>query len=377
MQKMRNCNFSSGPCAKRPNWTPPLFRTIGRSHRSDDCISIIQETIKLQKKILLIPDDYFVGIINSSTSGTMEALLWSLLGNNGVDVVAHCVFSNHWAHDITNELKLSDVRLFKSDFPKMACTDDINFDRDVVFCWTSTTSGASFKNANWIDSNRKGLTICDAVSAVFACDIDWSKLDATAFSWQKGLGGEAGLGTVVLSPRAIERLESHKPVWPIPIIFRLAQDKKVNFDLFNGYTLNTPSMFCVEEFLDNLKWVDKIGGLPTLIRRIESNYNVVNHWINQQNTFRFLVDEKYRARHISCLDLNSQEYQKLSKNEQWIFLKKIVKICEEENVGFDFLGHILTKPHLRIWNGATIESDDLAEFLPWIEHAYNRLQTII
>jgi len=373
MQKPNNVNFSSGPCAKRSDWKLPSCSLVGRSHRSSEGLSEIQEVINLQRKILSIPDDYFVGIVSASSSGAMEALMWSLLGVNGVDVVAHCIFSNHWANDIVNELQLNDVRLFKADFPKMANVEHIDFDRDVVFCWTSTTSGTSFKNADWISSHRKGITICDAASAVFCYEIDWEKLDATAFSWQKGLGGEAGFGTIVLSPRAIERLESHKPIWPIPRIFRLANNKKVIFDIFKGATINTPSMICVEEFLDNLKWAEKIGGIKSLVKKVESNRSVVEQWISKQNTFRYLVEEKYEARHIACFDITSEKYQKLSTPEKWEFFKKLVAICEREKVGFDFLGHILTEPHLRIWIGPTIDSDDLEKFLPWLEYAYNKL----
>lgn len=375
MQKPSKFNFSSGPCAKRSNWVAPSYSLVGRSHRSSEGLLKIQEVIELQKKTLSIPDDYFVGIVGASSSGAMETLLWSLLGFNGIDVIAHCVFSNHWADDIINELRLNDVRLFKENFPRMADVQKVDFNRDVVFCWSSTTSGTSFKNAEWIPSNRKGLTICDAASAVFCCEIDWTKLDATAFSWQKGLGGEAGFGTIVLSPKAIARLEEHKPTWPIPRIFRLAKDKKVNFNIFNGHTINTPSMICVEDFCDNLKWASDIGGIKSLVEKVESNYSVVKQWINEQSVFRFLVEEKYRAHHIACLDINSKKYEELQTSDKWAFLKRIVEICEQEKVGFDFLGHILTEPHLRIWIGPTIDADDLKRFLPWIEYAYNRLKT--
>jgi phosphoserine aminotransferase len=303
----------------------------------------------------------------------MEMLLWSLLGANGVDILSHCVFSKQWEYDIVNELKLEDVRVFRAEFPEMADTKDINFNRDLVFCWTSTTSGTSFRDSSWIKSDRKGLTICDAASAVFMFEMDWRKLDATAFSWQKGLGGEAGLGMIVLSPRAISRLESHKPSWPVPRIFRMASDKKVNLDLFKGYTINTPSMICIEDFRNALRWAEKIGGVAALRQRVEKNYNVVSAWVSQNSIFKFLVDEKYRARHIACLDISTPEYQRLFEPDKWEFLKKIVEFCEDERSGFDFLGHILTKPHLRIWCGPTIESDILKNFLPRIERAYAKL----
>jgi phosphoserine aminotransferase len=283
-----------------------------------------------------------------------------------VDVISNCVFSGHWKHDIVNELKLSDVRVFHGEFPQMADIKDIDFDRDVVFCWTSTTSGTSFRDSNWIKHPRKGLTICDAASAIFAFDFDWKKLDAVAFSWQKVLGGEAGIGSIILSPRAIERLDTHKPTWPIPGIFRLCGNR----NMFNGYTINTPSMICVEDFRDNLRWVESIGGQKGLHKKIEDNYAVVKKWIDSQSVFRFLVDEKSRAHHIACFDIQTEFYRILSEEKKWDFLKKIVALGEQERVGFDFLGHTLTKPHLRVWCGPTVEASDLELFLPWLERLY-------
>lgn len=373
MEKPNNINFSSGPCSKHVTWSPPVGECVGRSHRSKDGLKKIQSLIHMQRKILKIPDDYYLGLVTSSSSGAVEALLWSLLGERGVDIVSQCMFSNLWEHDIINELKLRDVRSFKSKFPNMADIKDINFDRDVVFCWTSTTSGTSFKNADWISNTRRGLTICDAASAIFVFDFDWSKLDATAFSWQKGIGGEAGFGTVVLSPRAIRRLESYIPSWPIPRIFRLANDGKVNFGIFNGYTINTPSMLCIEDFYNILTWVEKIGGIKTLIDRVSSNYKVVKEWIAKQNIYGFLIEkEEERAHHIACLDILSDDYKKLQKEDRWNFLKKILEVCQHENVGTDFLGHIYTEPHLRIWIGPTIETDNLKKFLPWLIYAYKK-----
>jgi phosphoserine aminotransferase len=302
----------------------------------------------------------------------MEALLWSLLGERGVDVLANCIFSNHWANDVLNELKIPDTHLIKEDFPRLPDVSGVNFARDVVFCLSSTTSGASFHNLNWIPQGRGGLVVCDAASAVFAMDFDWSKLDAVAFSWQKGLGGEAGFGTIVLGPRAIERLRIHKPIWPIPRIFRIAENKNVLFDLFNdGKPINTPSMICLEDFYNNLLWAKSIGGLNGLMKKVESNYAFIKEWIDRHELFDFLVDEQYRAQHITCLDILDSKYQRLSKVNKWKFLKKIVNKCEIEETGFDFLGHILTEPHLRIWTGPTIEVSDLERFLPWMELAYH------
>jgi phosphoserine aminotransferase len=370
MQKSNKINFSSGPCAKYPGWKPSGGILAGRSHRSIDGLHLIQDVLKLQREILNIPDDYYVGMVSASSTGAMETLMWSLLGAKGVDIISHCVFSRHWENDAANELQLPDIRVFRAEFPHMADTQSVDFDRDVVFCWTSTTSGVSFKNANWIKADRGGLTICDAASAMFVFDMDWRKLDATAFSWQKGLGGEAGLGMIVLSPRAIGRLESYKPLWPIPRIFRLATNKKVNFDIFKGYAVNTPSMICIEDFKNALVWAQKIGGLEALMGRVQANYDVVNEWLSQNTDIEFLVKEEYRAHHIACLDIISPKYKQLSEENKWMFLKQIVQFCEEWQLGFDFLGHTLTKPHLRVWCGPTIEADILKKFLRQMGEAY-------
>lgn len=371
--RQKNTNFSSGPCAKRSSWTYPSRKLLGRSHRSHDGIEKIQQTINLMRKILKIPNDYFIGILSGSNTGAMETLLWSLLGEKGIDIFASCNFGKVWMNDIKNELRLSDVRVFTNDFPNLCNTNEVDPNRDLVFCWTSTTSGSSFHNANWIKDDRKGLTICDATSAAFACDLPWSKLDATAFSWQKALGGEAGLGTIILSPRAITRLENYEPSWPIPRIFRIAKNKKINFDLFKGYLINTPSMLCIEDFYEALLWAENLGGLKALIQRVEKNYSFVKQWISKQNLFKFLVKENDRAHHIACFDIADSRYQNLSTSEKWDFLKKIVEICEKENTGHDFLGHIATEPHLRVWIGPTIEVDDIKVFLPHMEMTYKRV----
>ena len=372
MKKPDRVMFSSGPCAKPAGWSAPVGETVSRSHRSKDGLKLIKQVIGLQRNVLEIPDNYLLGIVPASASGAMEALLWSLLGERGIDVLACCVFSNYWAHDIVEELKMSDVRLIKENFPYLSDVTQVNFTRDLVFCLSSTTSGASFHDLNWIPGDRKGLVICDAASAVFTMDFDWNKLDAVAFSWQKGLGGEAGFGSIVLSPRAISRLESYELDRAVPRIFRIANGKKVKFDFFDGYTINTPSMICLEDFRNNLIWANNLGGLRALIQRVKRNYAVVQQWLTRQKIFCFFAEEKQRAQHIACLDIISEKYQSKSEKDKWIFLKKIVEICEEENVGYDFLGHTLAKPNLRVWIGPTIESQDLKRFLPWLEVAYNR-----
>ncbi|MBR1733985.1 MAG: aminotransferase class V-fold PLP-dependent enzyme [Alphaproteobacteria bacterium] len=364
-----NANFASGPCAKRKGWMNPGRELLGRSHRSQDGLERIQQTIQLIKKVLQIPDEYLVGFISGSNTGAMETLLWTLLGERGVDTFAGCVFGKAWTHDIVNELKLKDVRIFESQFPNLCKTNEIDADRDLVFCLTSTTSGASYKNLDWISDNRNGLTICDATSSVFCHNIYWGKLDATAFSWQKGIGGEAGIGTIVINRRTIARLESYQPSWPIPRIFRIASNKEVNFKIFEGCTINTPSMMCMEDFFEALAWADSIGGLNSLVRKVEENYVWVSQWVEQQSLFRFLVDENERAHNIACFVINDERYQALSKKNKWDLLKKVVKICDEEGSGHDFLGHIATEPHLRVWIGPTIDIADIAHFLPRMERA--------
>lgn len=366
-------SFSSGPCSKFSEWHSPIGKHVGRSHRSKYAWDFIKETLELQRKILQIPQNYRTAIISGSTTAAMETLIWNLLGEREIDVINHCVFSEHWRHDIVDELKILKTRIFSAEFPGRADVSKIDSSNDVVFCISSTTSGVAFHNLDWIKSNREGLTIADASSAVFCMDLDWTKLDATAFSWQKGIGGEAGLGIIVLSPRAISRLQTYSPNRAIPRIFRLVNNGKVNESIFEGATINTPSMLCIEDYYNALVWAQNNGSLPWLIKRVENNYKFVADWIASQHDFSFLVKEDFRAHHIACLDIKNEKYQHLSEKDKWLFLKEIVAFCEEENVGYDFLGHIMTHPHLRIWCGPTIETADLQAFLPWLTYAYKQL----
>lgn len=365
--------FSSGPCAKFSGWHSPDGRYVGRSHRSKYAWDFIKETLDLQRKVLQIPEDYKMAIISGSTTAAMEAIMWNLLGERDVDIVTHCVFSEHWRHDIVDELKISNARIFSEKFPERADVSKIDSSNDVVFCISSTTSGVAFHNLDWIKSNRKGLTIADASSAVFCMNLDWTKLDATAFSWQKGLGGEAGLGIIVLSQRALSRLQIYTPNRAIPRIFRLANNGKVKEAIFEGATINTPSMLCIEDYYNALVWAQSNGGLSWLIERVESNYKFIKDWISSQHDFFFLARKDFRAHHIACLDIRAEKYQLLSENDKWLFLKEIVAFCEERNIGYDFLGHIMTHPHLRIWCGPTIERADLQAFLPGLTNAYKQL----
>lgn len=363
--------LSSGPCSKPCSWQAPEGKYVGRSHRSEYCLEFIQKVLSLQREILCIPNDYRVAFVAGSSTGAMEMLIWNLIGAKAVDILDHCVFSHHWAHDIINELKLPNARVFSAEFPNRANTDQINFDNDVVFCMTSTTSGVTFHDTNWIPKNRNGLIISDVASAVYCMPIDWNKIDAAAFSWQKGLGGEAGFGTIVLSPRAIDRLQQYNPDRAIPRIFRIKNFDELNEQLFAGHTINTPSMLCLEDYYNVLVWAKNIGGAAALYKRVTDNYFVVCDWLNHQNDFSFLVTEQNRAYHIACLDICHNWYQKLSEENKWKFLTQIVTFCE--NWGCDFLGHIWTHPHLRLWCGPTIDASDLGKFLPHLGIAYNEI----
>lgn len=365
-----NVCFSSGPCAKFPGWIPPKGLFAGRSHRSAEALNFIKQTIELNRKILNMPDDYLLGFVNGSSTGAIELLVWNLLGKRGVDVLNQCVFSNHWAHDI-NELNIPDTRVIYGKFPHVADTSKVDFSKDVVFCSSSTTSGSAFKNFGWIPDDREGLTICDAASAAFIMDLEWTKLDAVACSWQKGIGGEAGLATIILSPRAVERLNNFTPNRAIPRLFRIKENGKINLGIFQGATINTPSMLCIEDYYNALVWAKNIGGMEGLKSRVRKNYDVVARWINSQSVFDFLVDENCRAKHIACFDLRDENYQNLSTAEKWNFLRKISQFCAEKKVGYDILGHsAAAMPNLRIWCGPTVEASDLEKFLPWLTVAY-------
>lgn len=357
--------FSSGPCAKRKGWSLSGYQLAGRSHRSSEGLYLIQEVLRLQRKVLQIPDDFLVAIVPGSATGAMELLLWNFVGSRPVDVLDQCVFSHHWAHDVVNELKIPNVNVIKAAFPEVSDTSKVNFGHDLVFCLSSTTSGTSFNDLNWIPADHKGLVICDATSGAFTMNCDWSKLDAVAFSWQKGLGAEAGLGTIVLSPKAVQHLQNFPPDRAMPRMFRIVENGKINSLLFQGYVINTVSLLCVQEFLENLQWADEQGGLPFLLQKVEENYSVVTDWLSKQDMFKFLVnDEEHRAHHIICLGITDENYQRLSVDEKWNFLREIRDRAAEKKYGYDFVGHAATQPHIRIWNGPTIESYELKDFLP-------------
>ena len=370
--------FSSGPCAKRPGWSVSALSqaSIGRSHRAKDPKFKLLSIIDKSREILGIPNDYRIGIVPASDTGAVEMALWSLLGPRGIDVLAWESFGRGWVSDIKNELKLTDVRVIEAPYGKIVDLSLSNSNRDCVFTWNGTTSGVRVANDDWISDNREGLTICDATSAVFAMDLPWKKLDVVTWSWQKVLGGEGQHGMLVLSPRAVERLESYDPIWPMPKLFRLTKNRKLNEDIFKGSTINTPSMLCVEDQLDALGWAKEVGGLPALIRRSEKNLGILTDWVVGSEWAEFLAeDPKTRSSTSVCLKIIDPWFVKLDENTRLGITKSIALLLESENVAYDINAYRDAPPGLRIWAGATIESDDIIALLPWLDWAYLTIKT--
>lgn len=362
-----NPNFSSGPCSKIPGFKLEMLgdAPLGRSHRSSLGKNKLKESINKTKTILEIPDDYLVGIVPASDTGAIEMAMWNLLGQRGVDVVYFESFGNAWANDVKKQLKLENVNYISSDYGKLPDLKSVNFDNDVVVTWNGTTSGVKIPDGDWIPEDRKGLTIVDATSAVFAMDMPWKKLDVTTFSWQKSLGGEAAHGIIIISPRTIDRIESYTPNWPIPKIFQLKKKGTIDLNIFEGSTINTPSMLCNEDYLVALKWVDSIGGLRELIRRSESNLKIIDDFVNENEWIDFLCeDKKIRSNTSVCLKLDIDEEG----------VKQIVKILATENVAYDCSAYRDAPVGLRFWCGPTIENDDVRNLLVWLSWAYNEVK---
>jgi phosphoserine aminotransferase len=369
--------FSSGPCAKRPGWTVEALKNavLGQSHRGKPGKARLAEVIDLTREILQIPADYRIGIVPASDTGAVEMALWSLLGARPVDMVAWESFGSEWVTDVVKELKLADARTLKAGYGEIADLSQVNPDHDVVFTWNGTTSGVRVPNGDWIRDDRAGLTICDATSAAFAMDLPWAKLDVTTFSWQKVLGGEAAHGILILSPRAVARLESYKPAWPLPKIFRLTKGGKLIEGIFKGETINTPSMLCVEDYRDSLLWAREIGGLKGLIARSEANLAAVTRWVEATPDFGFLAsDAATRSCTSICLKITDPWFTAQSAEAQAEIAKKIPALLEKEKVAFDIGAYRDAPPGLRIWGGATIETADLEALFPWIEWAYAQVK---
>lgn len=367
--------FSSGPCAKRPGWSVHALEgaLLGRSHRAKMPKAQLSLAIEKTKSLLGVPDDYRVGIVPASDTGAIEMAMWSLLGARGVDVLAWESFGATWVSDILKQLRLDDVRSFQADYGKLPALDEVDFDRDVVFTWNGTTSGVCVPNADFIPDDRQGLTICDATSAVFAMHLDWTKLDVTTFSWQKVLGGEAQHGMIILSPRAVERLESYTPSWPMPKIFRMTKGGKLIEGIFRGETINTPSMLCVADYMDALSWAEQIGGLEGLISRANQSLHAIATWLEGHEKIAFLAeDPSQRSSTSVCLKITDARVTALSDDEQKAICKKLSSLLEAEDVAYDINGYRDAPAGLRIWCGATVDPQDVALLLPWIDWALEK-----
>jgi phosphoserine aminotransferase len=367
--------FSSGPCKKRPNWSLTNLQNapLGRSHRHKIGKQRLQQAIDLSRQLLQIPDDYRIGITAASDTGAMGMALWSLLGSKSVDVLAWESFGFGWATDICQQLKLADVRVLDAPYGSLPNLGQVRKNADVVFTWNGTTSGVRVPNGDWIADDRSGLSICDATSAAFAQKLEWRKLDVVTWSWQKVMGGEAAHGMIVLSPRAVQRLESHTPEWPVPKIFRLTKNAKLNESFFTGSTINTPSMLCVEDYLDTLNWGLGIGGLAALHKRCDDNLAVLEAWVSRTHWVSFLAtDPNLRSNTGVCLAFADPKIRSLPVVEQTALVKRITSLLEQEKVAFDIGGYRDAPPGLRIWCGATIECRDLQLLTPWLDWAYDQ-----
>ncbi|HLJ64411.1 MAG TPA: phosphoserine transaminase [Stellaceae bacterium] len=375
--KPANPCFSSGPCAKRPGWRLEALREacLGRSHRAKPGKAKLHEVVSRSRALLGMPPDYKLAIVPASDTGAVEMALWSLLGARGVDVLAWETFGEGWVGDIVKELKLEDARIFRADYGSIPDLAAVDSDRDVVFTWNGTTSGVRVPDGAWIKPDRQGLTICDATSAAFAMDLPWPKLDVVTWSWQKVLGGEAAHGMLALSPRAVQRLESYKPRWPLPKIFRLTSKGKLNDGIFAEETINTPSLLAVEDALDGLKWAESLGGLPALIKRAKDNLGAIETWVEKTPWVDFLVaGPGIRSWTSVCLKIVDAWYQALAPETQRKEVKRLEALLEAEGVAFDIAGHRDAPPGLRIWCGATVETADVAALTPWLDWAWGELR---
>jgi phosphoserine aminotransferase len=368
----QNPNFSSGPCAKRPGFSLAALEgaALGRSHRAKGPKAKLAEVISLSAQILGLPEGWRLGIVPASDTGAIEMALWSMLGARPVDVLAHESFSEAWATDVVKQLKLPDARVIAAPYGKLPDIAAIDFSHDVVLAWNGTTSGVRFPNGDFIPDDREGLVFADSTSAAFAMDLPWSKLDVVTWSWQKVLGGEAGHGMLALSPRAVERLLTYKPAWPLPKIFRLTSGGKLIEGIFVGETINTPSMLCVEDALDGLRWAEGIGGLPGLIARSEGNLKAIADWVEGNERVKFLAETpETRSCTSICLAIAAPWFTALDAEAQAKAAKAVASLLEKEKVALDAGAYRDAPPGLRIWGGATVETSDIAALLPWIDYA--------
>ena len=365
--KPQNPNFSSGPCSKRPGYDVNNLdiSTLGRSHRAEIGKQALGKACTKTAELLQLPEGYRVGIVPASDTGAVEMALWSMLGARGLDILAWESFGSGWINDVTNQLQLQDVRRFEADYGELPDLTEVDFTRDVVFTWNGTTAGVKVPNGDWISDDRQGLTICDATSAVFAMDMPWEKLDVVTYSWQKVLGGEGAHGMLILSPRAVERLESYTPPWPLPKLFRLTKNGKLIEGVFKGATINTPSMLCVADYLDTLDWVEKLGGVSATIARVDANLQAIADFVEQHDWISFLARKAETISSTSvCLSIDANETQ----------VKSMVALLEREGVAYDIASYRDAPVGLRIWCGATIEASDVKALMPWLQWAYEQVK---
>jgi len=371
--KPANPNFSSGPCAKRPGWTVEVLKDalVGRSHRSKPGKARIQKAIDLTRQLLEVPADYLIGIVPASDTGAVEMALWSLLGERPVDMLAWESFGEGWVTDVAKQLKLADARVIKAGYGELPDLSQVDFDHDVVFTWNGTTSGVRVPNGDWIAADRKGLTICDATSAAYAQKLDFPKLDVVTFSWQKALGGEAAHGVLILSPRAVARLESYKPNWPLPKIFRLTKGGKLLTEVFEAATINTPSMLVIEDAIDAMEWGLAQGGLKALQARADANFKVIADWVAATPWIDFLAKvPEQRSNTSVCLSVIDPAFTALDAEAQAAFTKAMVARLDKAGAAYDIGAYKDAPPGLRIWAGSTIEAESLRVLLPWLDFAF-------
>ncbi len=375
IRRPANPCFSSGPCAKRPGWSPEVLAgaLLGRSHRSRPGLARLQEVIERSRRVLQMPADYRLGIVPASDTGAVEMALWSLLGARGVDLLCWESFGEGWVTDVTRQLKLPDVRLLQAPYGQLPDLAAVEPDRDTVFVWNGTTAGVRLPHGDWIADDREGLTICDATSAAFAMRLPWSKLDVVTWSWQKALGGEAAHGMLALSPRAVERLESYTPPWPLPKLFRMTSGGKLIEGIFRGETINTPSMLCVEDAIDSLKWAEAMGGLDGLVARAEGNLAAVAAWVEQTPWLQFLAAEPATRSSTSIqLSIVDPWFLALSEEARFATVRAMTARLEAEGAGYDLASHRASPPGIRIWAGATVEESDVEALLPWLDWAWEQ-----
>ena len=378
-KKPNNPNFSSGPCAKRPGWKIEnlINANTGRSHRSGEAKLKLKLVIDKSKEMLNLPNDYVVGILPGSDTGALEASLWSLLGLKGVDILAWENFGKDWVKDVLNQLQLSNLNIHDVNYGDFPDLTKVNFKNDVIFTWNGTTSGVKVPDSNWIPEDRDGLTICDATSAIFAMPIDYSKCDVLTWSWQKVLGGEAAHGMIAMSPRALNRLEEHSPKWPIPKLFRIADNKKIIKGIFEGSTINTPSMICVEDALDGLNWAKENGGLEFLLETSKKSFDIIYNWIENNDWVTFLSNNKskeYLSNTSITFKICEDWYLSKNNDDQKLIVKQICKILSDENIAYDINGYAKAPPSFRVWGGGTVEPHNIKLLLPWLEWAYIKVK---